>query len=86
MMSDKFPNDDREKTRPETNGKTFDDIEDDVVGTIKAPANGDKIILDDFIDDDGEGGARILAYSILGSIAVIVGLIIAAIKIGRAHV
>lgn len=77
-MSTKIPKD-REKTRPETNDNIYDNIEDDVIGTISAPTVGDRIVLDDFVDDNGKGSARMLAFTMLASAVAIVGLTIAGI-------
>lgn len=54
--------------------------EDDIIiGTAKAETKGDKIILDEFVDDNGEGSARMLTFTMLASFGALVAIAIAAI-------
>lgn len=53
--------------------------DDTVIGIAKAETKGDKIILDEFVDDNGEGSARMLTFTMLTSIGVLASIAIAAI-------
>ena len=53
--------------------------DDTVIGTAKAETRGDEIILDKFVDDNGEGSARMLTFTMLASLGVLASIAIAAI-------
>jgi hypothetical protein len=53
--------------------------DDTVIGTAKAETRGDEIILDKFVDDNGEGSARMLTLTMLASLGVLASIAIAAI-------
>lgn len=53
--------------------------DDTVIGIAEAETKGDEIILDEFVDDNGEGSARMLTFTIIVSLGAIVSIVIAAI-------
>ena len=53
--------------------------DDTVIGIAKVETKGDEIILDEFVDDNGEGSARMLTFTMLTSIGVLAAIAIAAI-------
>ena len=53
--------------------------DDTVIGIAKVETKGDEIILDEFVDDNGEGSARMLTFTMLTSIGVLALIAIAAI-------
>ena len=53
--------------------------DDTVIGIAKVETKGDEIVLDEFVDDNGEGSARMLTFTMLTSIGVLASIAIAAI-------
>lgn len=53
--------------------------DDTVIGIAKVETKGDEIILDEFVDDNGEGSARMLTFTMLTSIGVLASIAIAVI-------
>ena len=82
MMSTNYPKNPDQHADCQNQQYPFDNIEDEVIGVGSARVKGEEYVLDDVVDEDPMGGARMVALATFVSGAFLIGLAVAvAIKI-----
>lgn len=79
MMSINYPKNPDQHADCQNQQYPFDNIEDKVIGVGSARIDGEKYVLDDVVDEDPMGGARMVALATLVSGAFLIGLVVAGV-------
>ncbi len=79
MMSTNYPKNPDQHADCQNQQYPFDNIEDKVIGVGSARIDGEKYVLDDVVDENPMGGARMVAFVTFASGAFLIGLVVAGV-------